>query len=610
VNSWSLSIALATVACVAAAAPCRAGAAPQGPLQSPTPTAQASPNLVAGSARDLPIVSDARVKELLAQAQGLTQSSQTTPASAAAAARADAEVLPLRLEEAVQFALERNLDIAVERLNPEAFARSIDALRASYLPTVASTIGTSSAVNLPTNQLAGGSRVENDTATYNVGATQALPWGGGSVAAGWLNRKVDSTSTFNTFNPQYNSSLQLAFVQPLWRNLTTDATRTQLRVTRINRDISEIQLRATITTTLANVRNAYWDYVFAVESLDVAQRSLALAEKLLEDNKIRVEVGTMAPLDVVQAEAEAATRRQALAVSETSARTTELSLKRLIVSGTDDPRWKAHLSPVDRPAFAAEHVDIEGALRNALDKRTDLQEGRRNLQVNEMSLRLLRNQTLPGVDFVSSYGLQGIGGTQLIRDGGLGTPVTDSIPGGFGDALHGIRGRDFPTWNVALQISYPIGTSTADANYARARITVRQTEAQIKALELQVATEVTTTALLVESTLKQVDAATVARELAQRRLEAESSKFEVGMSTNFFVVQAQRDLADAQNAELRAQLEYRKSLVNLERVQETSLANAGINLITPASLTNSPRANAGVGTTNTTTGTGTGQQNP
>lgn len=564
---WSLAVALATAGIVTAA---HAAAQSQSPA-----------------------VSDARVKELLAQAQA-AQPSQTTPASAAAAAQ-PTESVPLRLEEAVQLALERNLDIAVERLNPETFDRAIDAVKANFLPTLASNVGYSSIVQLPANQLAGGNAVENDTTTFNFGGTQLLPWGGGSAALGFVNRRVDSTNAFNTFNPQYNSTLTFAFTQPLLRNRSTDATRTQLKVTRINRDVSEIQLRALVTGTLANVRNAYWDYVFAVESLDVAQRSMALAQKLLEDNKVRVEVGTMAPIDVVQAEAEVATRRQALAQVEATARTTELTLKRLIVSGTEDPRWKGRLTPVDRPAFVPQTLDVEGALRAALDKRADLQQSRRNLQVNDLNLKLLKNQKLPGADLVTNYGLQGIGGTRLIRDGGLGSPVTGTVPGGFGDAMNLITGRDYPTWNVMLQFSYPIGTSTQDANYARAQIIVKQTEAQIKALELQVATEVTNIALQVESTLKQVEAATAARELANRRLEAESSKFEVGLSTNFFVVQAQRDLADAQNAELRAQLDYRKSLVDFERVQETSLANAGINLVTPGASTNAPRANSGVG---------------
>jgi outer membrane protein TolC len=175
-----------------------------------------------------------------------------------------------------------------------------------------------------------------------------------------------------------------------------------------------------------------------------------------------------------------------------------------------------------------------------------------------------------------------------VRDGNLGGQVVETIPGGYNDALRLLRNRDFPQWNLALNLSYPIGASLADANYARAQITVRQTQAQIRALELQVATDVTNAALLVESNQKRVDAARAARGLAQRRLEAETSKFEVGLSTNFFVVQAQRDLAEAENIELRTRLDYQKSIVNFDRVQQTSLATAGISVVAAGTGTRTP----------------------
>jgi outer membrane protein len=488
--------------------------------------------------------------------------------------------LDLTLDEAVALALEHNLEIAVERLNPQTFDLQIAGVRALYRPILTSTVGQNNVTQLPTNQLVGTQAVQNDQTTFNVGGTQLLPVGGGNFTLGFNNRRQLSTSSFNTFNPQFNSTFSALFVQPLLRNFRTDATRTQLRITGINRDISELQLRATITNTLADVRSAYWDYVYTVDQLQVARRSLELARKLLEDNRIRVEVGTLAPIDIVQAEAEVASRLQEEAQGEAQARTAELALKRLIVGGADDPRWRAQLRPTDRPVFAPRPIDLDGALRRALDARLDLAQSRKQLQANDLSLRLLGNQRLPAADVSASYGLQGIGGARLVRDSNLGGQVVDTIPGGYGDALRLLRDRDFPQWNLALSLSYPIGASLADANFARAQITVRQTQAQIRALELQIATDVTTAALLVESNQKRVEAARAARELAQRRLEAETSKFEVGLSTNFFVVQAQRDLAQAENIELRTRLDYQKSVVDFDRVQETSLSSAGISVVT------------------------------
>jgi outer membrane protein TolC len=342
----------------------------------------------------------------------------------------------------------------------------------------------------------------------------------------------------------------------------------------VNREIAEESLRATIAVTIANVRNAYWDLAYARAAVDVAQRSLDLAQKLVEDNQARVEVGTLAPIDVVQAEAEAANRLQTVAQAEATLATAQLALKRLIVSGTSDPVWTQELRAVDMPVLSSDPLDIEGAVRNALERRTDLETARKNLDSNDITLRYWRSESRPGLDLQVNYGAQGIGGTQFIRDGtGIGSQVTGTIPGGYNDALSLLSARDFPTWNAAVTFSYPIGGSTADAQFARTRVLRNQQSTRLRALELTVATEVTNAALQIEANRRRVDAARAARSLAERRLEAEQSKFEVGLSTNFFVVQAQRDLSDAQNVELRTLTDLQKSQVTFERAQEAP-ANA------------------------------------
>jgi outer membrane protein TolC len=518
--------------------------------------------------------SDDRVKELIRLALEARQPTPAAPQSDTAVVAVD-----LGLDEAVKRALDRNLDIAVERLNPETYDLAIAALDSNYRPTLNSMFGTRSTVTLPTSQLTGGDRVSDNTVSYNTGLSQNFKWGGGALAFTFNNSRQDSSNLFAVRNPNYRSSIQAVFVQPLLRGFRTDATRSQLLITRLNQDISETQLRATVANTLSNVRNAYWDLLYTVQAVDVARRSLDLARKLIEDNQARVEVGTMAPIDVVQAEAEGATRRQTLAQAEANWHTAELALKQLIVGGTDDPLWRAPINPVDQPTFAPVPVDLEAAVRTALDRRTDLYQAKKQLESNDVSMRLLVNQILPALDLTATYGLAGLGGTQIRRSSGLGGQILDTIPGGYVDALRNIGHLDAPNWNLQLNLSFPIGQSAADANVARARIQTRQTQAQIRALELQVATEVTNAALQLESGLKRVEAATAARELAQKRLEAEQSKFEVGMSTNFFVVQAQRDLADAQIAELRALLDYRKAQVEFERVQETTSSRGGITAI-------------------------------
>ena len=193
-------------------------------------------------------------------------------------------------------------------------------------------------------------------------------------------------------------------------------------------------------------------------------------------------------------------------------------------------------------------------------------------------MRALRNDTLPGLDVVGSYQLQGQGGTRFNR-AGLGGSVLQVVPGGYGDAIDQLIDTNFPTWTVQLQFSYPIGRSAAEAAFARGRLELQQTDAQLRQLELQVATEVTNAGLQLGSIQQRIEAATVARDLAEQQLEAEVTKFEVGTTTSFFVVQAQRDLATAQDTELRAILDYQKALIEFERAQETSLNRSGISIV-------------------------------
>jgi outer membrane protein TolC len=514
---------------------------------------------------------------------------QPAPAQPAAA------TINLTLDAATERALERNLDIAVERLNPQTFDFSIASLNASYRPTLTGTSGLRNATTFSRSQTAGAAVLETGTLTGNTGIAKNLRIGGGSFSVTFNNNRLKQSDQFALRNPTLNSAFNAVMVQPLMRGLRIDTTRQQLLITRINQDMSELALRGLVVTTLASVRNAYWDLVYAIQFVDTAKGSLALASKLVEDNTARVEVGTLAPIDIVQAQSEQALRRQTLVQAEATRRTAELALKRLLVSGTEDPLWTATLNPTDRPSFAAEPLDVQTAVTRALENRTDLQQARQQLQSNDVSIRGLADQRLPGLDLTASYGVSGIGGPQFIR-AGLGGAVQQIIPSGFGDALSTLGRLTAPQWNLSVNFSYPLGSSVADANLARARIQKQQTTAQQRQLELQIATEVTNAALLVDSSLTRYQAATVSRGLAEKRLDAETSKFEVGMSTNFFVVQAQRDLADAQNTELRALLDYRKALVDFQRAQEAPAAgrtSGGLTTVGGGNATTTTRAAGG-----------------
>jgi outer membrane protein len=483
----------------------------------------------------------------------------------------------LTLEDAVKRALENNLDIAIERIGQQEFAVQLASIRSVYSPVLTSTVSSQTSRNASTSTISGAATlapITNDTLVFNGALAQDVPWGGGNFSASLDNRRQETTSLTATVNPQYTPTWWAQYTQPLLRDFRIDATRQQLIVTRINQDISDIQMQQITMNTVADVRNAYWDYVFAVQSVDVARQSLVLAEELLRNNQTKVEIGTMAPIDVVQAQSQAAQQRQALVTAEGSRRTAEIALKRLIVSGTADPMWTSTIEPVDRPDFRPEAIDLSAATTRALANRTDVLQARKHLEANDVTLKLLDNQNLPQVNLLARYATTGIGGTTFeTRGSGVNREVVSVIPGGYADALRTLFRNELPTWSLALNISYNLGNSASEASIARARIQQNQIEVQLRQMDLQVTSDVSNAAIQVQNAAERVQAAQASRDLAQQQLDAENSKFGVGMSTNYQVVLAQRDLATAQNNELQAVLAYRKAVVEFERVQQTG--NAG-----------------------------------
>ena len=487
----------------------------------------------------------------------------------------------LSIEEAVARAREKNIDIGVARITPRLTDFTIAGLEANYRLNLTTSTNASKVATPATNATQGvavGTNQNTNTVAWNGGLAQNLYRGGGNYTINWNNNRREQSSANAFRNPTFNSNFTFNVTQPLLRGFKTDATRTSLKTSRISQQNDEIALQATTATTMANTRNAYWDLVFAIQAVEAAQNSLDISSKLVQDNQARVEIGTLAPIDIKSAEAEQANRRLTLVQAQATVRTAELALKRLIVSGTDDPLWTSSINPVDRPAATPEPINVEAAVARALKERTDVQQSLNNLKISDLNLRNQVDQTKPQLNLTFNYGLTGLGGptTSTVRDPITGQILSQTpIPSGYLDALRNIFGFDVPQFTIGASFAYPIGRSAQEATVARSRLSLEQTQANIKALELQIATDVANAALTVQSSLESVQASATARELARERLNAMQSKFEVGMSTNYEVVQAQRDFLEAQNNELRALLNYRKALVNFETVQTTGTRGVG-----------------------------------
>jgi outer membrane protein len=551
------------------------------------------------------ILNPARVRAKLQQSQVQPLPQVAQPPKTAPFVTAGARV-DLSIEDAVARARDKNIDIGVARITPRLTDFTIAGLEANYLVNLTSNGSNTRQTQLPRVTTQGiFAPTTSTTENWTAGIAQNLFHGGGSYTVGWNNSRINTQSTVNLRNPQFQSGLTANFTQPLMRGFRIDATRAALRTDRISQQNDEISLQTTIENTVANTRNAYWDLVYAIQAVEAAQNSLDIANKLVSDNQARVEIGTLAPIDIKSAQAEAANRRLTLVQAQATVRTTELALKRLIVSGTDDPLWTSSLNPVDRPAPSAEPINVEAATQRALRERTDLQQSINNLKISDINLQAQADQTRPQLNLTATYGLNGLGGpftTKAIDPiSGLTTTQNVTVPSGYLDAIRNLYGFDAPTFTLGFTFAYPLGKSAQEANVARSKLSLEQSQANLKALQLQVATDVANAALTVQSSLESVQAAQTARELAKDKLDAAQSKMDVGMATNYEVVQAQRDFADAQNNELRAIANYRKALVNFEAAQTVGTRSVG------AAVGGTGGAATGTGTSGTgTTGTGTG----
>ena len=478
----------------------------------------------------------------------------------------------LSVDEAVTLALEQNLDLRVERINPLIQDTAVAEARSVYAPTLSTTL-TGNERDRPAGSIFDGGDVVTDRFLRDsLDIVQPVPWKGGQYSARWIGGRSSSTNVFNQYNPYLQSNLSLNYTQPLVRDFGIDGFRQQIAVTRADRDLSDINLRHAVVSTERTVRNAYWLLVFARSFLEVQRQSLALAEESLRNNRTRVEVGTIAPIDIVETENEVARNVAAVIRAEADVERAEDRLRTLILDPADTPDyWSISLQPSDSPVLQAREIDVDAAVRNALLNRTDLDTLDNGLEVTDTNIRYHRNQRLPDVSLQVNYGLEGAGGQQLLRTGGFPGTVVGRQQKSFGGVLGDIFANEFPSWTVGVTVSYPLGTSSADANLERARLEQSQSEARRRSLELQIATEVRDAARSVHTNLQLVEATRVARELAERRLEAEQRKFEVGLATNFLVFQAQRDLATARNQEQSAILDYVRSLVDFDAVQEIPL---------------------------------------
>ncbi len=469
-------------------------------------------------------------------------------------------MVDLTLEQAQQIALEKNLDLQVAKMDPTIQDYGMVAARAAFRPQITGSFTQNHSSNPVTSSLDGGATsVSTQSQQYRTGISQPLRFWGANVSASFSSGRNSTTNSFTTKNPGLSAGFSVSYSQNLLQGRSIDGTRNGIRTREITRQTTDIQLLATIENTKASVRSAYWALRQAIESIEIRKRTLSQATQLLENDKIQVQVGTMAGIDTAQPEVAVTQAEQGVLTATIAWQQAEMALKRLLVGGKDDDLYRRTINPVDQAILGGEpSVNIDAAVQNALSNRTDIQIARKNIESSELTLQVTKNQTLPNLGLNASYSLSGSGGP-TIKSGVI------TVPGGYIDALGNLIQN--PTWSVGLNFTYPLGMVAAKANLASAQISMEQAKARLKVTELTIATDVTNAGLAVQNSYQSYLAAKKSREAQEKATEAEQTKFSVGTSQNFTVVQQQNSLTSARLSELQALISYLNAVADFEKKQ-------------------------------------------
>jgi outer membrane protein TolC len=476
---------------------------------------------------------------------------------------------PLTIEDAVKMALENNLGIQADRMNPEIQSWALAQAQGVFAPSLVSSFNGGSATAPPTDFLSSGVSVVTNGSTYSsAGVAQQLKWGGGNYAVTFDGSRGTTNAPLAVYPLSLQSHINASLVQPLVRNFKIDGNRLNILQKKISQSVTDLQLQQDVTSTSHNVRVAYYNLLGAIAGLQVAQETLDVAKQSLHDNQRRVEAGTIAKADLVTSEAEVASDEEGVIEGEAFIQQMEDALRALIMNPSQPGFWTMTFNPTDQATVAPRSIDVDAAIKNAYQNRTDIQQLKKQIEGTDINLKYAQNQKLPELDLTARYGVTGIGGTQYEYDP---TGVTSGVIGtsihGFGSVLQDVVDNSFRQWSVALNFSYPLGTSPADALAAQTRIQRKQIDTSMANLQLEIATAVRNAARAVETNLKRVESNTKAADLAQDRLDAENKRFAVGLATTTDLLLAQRDLTSANQRKLQAILDYNVSLVNFDAIQ-------------------------------------------
>ena len=487
-------------------------------------------------------------------------------ACAAASAQTNtAQVKKLSLDDCVQSALEKNLDMRIARYNPPMSLADLQAAYAGYTPsfTVGGTHGFSESGGGFNPSIGTVPSTTTDQNSFNSGLSGVSPWGlnynlkgniqeaFGQGAQGALSAPFDTSS----------GSASISLSQPLLKNFWIDSTRLNIKVAKNRVKYTELGLKQTIMTIVTTVEQAYYDLIYARENVTVQEKAVELAAQLVAENKKRVEVGSLAPLDEQQAEAQEAASRATWIAAKGTLVTQQNTVKQLITDNYTAME-PAELQPTAPLTAPVQVFDRQISWSKGLAERPDLLQAKLDIERQGITLKYNYNQLFPELDVQGGYGYAG---------GGMGISE-------YSQVLDQIASRQQPSWSFGGQMTYPIGNVGARATYKKSKMAMEQLVLTLKKLEQTIIITIDNDIVQAKSSYQQVAATRAAREYAAAALDAEQKKLENGKSTTYTVLQMQRDLTTARGNEIQALDNYNKALSQLSLDEGTTLQRLGINL--------------------------------
>ena len=486
------------------------------------------------------------------------------------------DTLELSLQDVIANTLKNNVAIAVQEFQSKIRKEEIITQESVFDPTLSAEAKANQDRNLLASAFAQPPKSNTNTQRFDLSFNQKLKTGT-EYELRFENSRTETNSAFAGLNPQYTTRFEVNLTQPLLKNFGLDINKSSIYIANNNLDISDFEFKNKVIEVITDAENVYWDLVFSLEDLKVQQKSVERAQDLERRVKAQVEVGTLAPLEILQAKSEVASREEAVIKAHKLIQDNQDNLKNILNIPFDSPDGLKEIQPLDSPKFLVEvPVSLKESILTALKKRPDYLAKKRELNNKHIQVKFNENQLYPTLDLVASFGLNGISGdAQAV---GFPTPSTNPFGGDFGRSQERAFSGDASTWEGGLLFKYPLGNRDAESRLAVSKLETAQLLMSIRDLQKTIILEVREAARLINTNKKRVQAARVARKLAEEKLSAEEKKFEVGLSTSFNVLEFQTDLATEQSKELQAVVDFNKSNIKLRKVLATTLEKYNIRM--------------------------------